>query len=50
MGIASFRVTKNLLSTTKICYSMHTAVRNSSFSKPLALLQSFLLMVKLKAE
>ena len=31
LGIASFRVAINLHFTTTIYYSMHTAVRNSSF-------------------
>ena len=48
-GIASFRVAINLHLTT-IYYSIHTAVRNSSFSKPLALLQSFSSRITLKAE
>ena len=37
LDIASFRLIINLHLTTTICYSMHTRVRNSSFSKPLAL-------------
>ena len=48
LGIASFRVAINFHLTTTMCYSMHTAVCNSSFSKPLALLQSF--SSRLKAE
>ena len=50
LGIASFRVAINLHLTTTICDSMHTAIRNSSFLKPLALLQSFLSRIRLKAE
>ena len=50
LGIASFRVAINLHLTTTIYYSMHTAVRNSSFSKSLALLQSFSSRITLKAE
>ena len=47
--IASFRVAINLHLTTTIYNSMHTAVRNSSLSKPLALLQSFSSRITLKA-
>ena len=50
LGIANFRVAINLHFTTTISYSMHTAVRNSSFSKLLALLQSFTSRFTLKAE
>ena len=50
LGIASSRVAINFHSTTTICYSMHTAVQNSSFSKLLALLQSFSSRITLKAE
>jgi len=50
LAIASFRVAINLYFITTICYSMYTAVRNSSFSKLLALLQSFLPRITLKAE
>ena len=46
LGIASFRVAIDLHFTTTICYSIHTAVRNSGFSK----LQSFSLRITLKAE
>ena len=46
LGIASFRVAIDLHFTTTICYSMHTEVRNSGFSK----LQSFSSRITLKAE
>ena len=49
-GVASFGVAIILHLAKTICYSMHTVVRNSSFSKPLTLLQSFSSRITLKAE
>ena len=50
LSLASFRVAINLHLTTAISYSLHAAVRNSSLSKPLALLQSFSSRITLKPE
>ena len=46
LDMASFRVAIDLHFTTAICYSMHTAVRNSGFSK----LENFSSRIALKAE
>ena len=46
LGRASFRVAIDLHFTTTICFSMHTAVRNSGFSN----LESFSSRITLKAE
>ena len=50
LGVASFREAINSHLATTTCYSMHTAVCNTNFSKPLALLQSFSSRITLKAE